>query len=238
MKNFALASILFAVNVLFSQNDYGFHSVFDAYKSKTQIESATSGQVLDEFADLGARFDYLYVGTFESKITLKGDISFFPSLLTLWYNKRNNIPYNSSYFDFNFGRVFNHKRPIRIGEVETRIGMGLNVGLKFFDNNYGDSYGANAFLAYGFSFNTIIDFGENVQLFYLNTLNFSYNPRYEEMFRTMHEFYFMYNANWKIKPSIAPYVETFRFSEADIIVNDQITKRFLGLKFGITAVID
>ncbi len=237
MKYLTLTSFLIAVNVLCSQNDYGFHSVFDAYKSKTQIKDVSIGLVLDEYVDLGARFDYVFVGTFDSKITCKGDISFFPSLITLGYNKRNNIPYNSSYFDINFGRVFNHKRPIRIGEVETRIGMGLNVGLKFFDNNYADSYGSNAFFAYGFSFNTIIDFGENVQLFYLNTLNFSYNPRYEEMYRTMHEFYFMYNANWKIKPSIAPYVETFRYVEAGGVANDEITKRFLGLKFGVTAVI-
>ncbi len=114
--------------------------------------------------------------------------------------------------------------------------MGLNLGLKMFDNNYGDSYEANAFLSYGFSINSIIDFGENVQLFYLNTLNFSYNPRYEEMYRTMHEFYFMYDGKCKFKPSIGPYIETFRFIDTGNIDN-KISKRFLGLKFGVTAVI-
>lgn len=57
------------------------------------------------------------------------------------------------------------------------------------------------------------------------------------MFRTMHEFYFMYDNNWKFKPSIAPYIETFRYKEDRTEINDQITKRFIGIKFGITAVI-
>ena len=53
----------------------------------------------------------------------------------------------------------------------------------------------------------------------------------------MHEFYFMYDNNWKFKPSIAPYIETFRYKEDRTEINDQITKRFIGIKFGITAVI-
>jgi hypothetical protein len=238
MKTSVLISSLFFILQSFSQNDYAFQSFADAYKSKTTIEYAPNLQFSDEYVNYGGRFDYCLVGTFESKITYKGDISFFPSLLTLWYNKKENIPYNSAYFDFHVGRVFNHKRPITIGPVETRIGMGANVGLKFFDNNYGKDFGANAFFAYGFSINTIIDFGDSFQLFYLNTLNFSYNPRYEEMFRTMHEFYFMYDNDWKIKPSIAPYIETFRYKEDRTEINDEITKRFVGIKFGITAVID
>jgi hypothetical protein len=234
MRFLLFFSIAFITNFSFSQNSYVFQSFADVYKSKTNIQYEPSGQYSEDYVHYGGRFDYCLVGTFESKITFKGDISFFPSLLTLWYNKKENIPYNSAYFDFHIGRVFNHKKPIRIGEVETRIGMGINLGLKFFDNNYGKNFGANSFVAYGFSFNTIIDFGENFQLFYLNTLNFSYNPRYEEMFRTMHEFYFMYDNNWKIKPSIAPYIETFRYKEDRNEINDQITKRFLGIKFGIT----
>lgn len=235
MKFILFIPIVFTSFVTYSQNSYVFQSFADVYKSKTNIEYETSGLYSEDYIHYGGRFDYCIVGTFGSKLTYKGDISFFPSLITLWYNKKNNVPYNSAYFDFHIGRVFNHKKPIRIGEVETRIGMGANLGLKFFDNNYGKNSGANAFVAYGFSINTIIDFGDNFQLFYLNTLNFSYNPRYEEMFRTMHEFYFMYENDWKIKPSIAPYIETFRFKEDRNEVNDQITKRFLGIKFGITA---
>ena len=162
-------------------------------------------------------------------------ISFFPSLITLWYNKKNNIPYNSAIFDINAGRVFNHKRPISIGLVDTRIGMGLNLGLKLFDNNYGQIYGANSFIAYGLSLNTIIDFGDNFQLFYLNTFNFAFNPRYSELYRTMHEVYFMYKNNWKFRPSIAPYIETFRYKESSSNEKDnQINKSFIGIKFGVT----
>lgn len=234
--NLAFLSLLFLANG-FAQNNYAFHSIVDIYKSKTTIENGITGELSEEYIHNGGRFDYCLAGTFESKITLKVDGSFFPSLITLWYNKKKNLPYNSAYFDFHIGRVFNHRKPIRFGEVETRIGMGINLGLKFFDNNYGQENGANAFVAYGFSFNTIIDFGEHFQLFYLNTLNFSYNPRYEEMYRTMHEFYFMYDNNWKIKPSIAPYIETFRYKEDRSEINDQINKRFLGIKIGITAAI-
>ncbi len=68
MKHLTFTMMLFLTNTFFSQNNYGFHSVFDAYKSNTQIENISLGQITAEHTGLGARFDYLFVGTFGSKI--------------------------------------------------------------------------------------------------------------------------------------------------------------------------
>lgn len=215
--------------------DFQIITVVDYSRSKQYSEDVNTGIVGNTAIRSSVQPDFTMAQSIGSNFFWKGDVSFVPWIAFSWlYDKE--VTFDTGLFDFNFNKTFNPKRPLSIGPVDLHFGMGLGLGLKVFDSQGGT---ANAFLSYGLSFHSIVNITDNFQLFYLNTINLSYNPKYNEMGRTSHEFFFFYDCNWRIKPSIIPYIETFRFNEtlANGTSFDR-TFRYAGVRFGLTTTID
>ena len=226
--------ILFS-SIAFSQNDYQVITVLDYSRSNQVVENLSDGMVTGPVYQASIQPDFTIARSYSNNFFLKGDISFLPMIpFSLLYDKE--LTFDTGLFDFSFNKTFNPNRPIKMGPIEWYFGMGLGLGIKVFDNQGGQ---ANAFFSYGLSFNSTINIGDNFQLYYLNTLNFSYNPKYDEMYRTSHEFFIFYDWKWKIKPSIIPYIETFRFEETmSNSISYAKTFRYSGFRFGVTKVLD
>lgn len=232
----AILSFVFQVCGFWAlSQDFQIITAVDYSRSKQFSEDLSTGIVGNTAIQSSLQPDFTIARSYESNYFFKGDISFVPWLAFSWlYDKE--VTFDTGLFDFNFNKTFNPNRPLSIGPVDMHFGMGLGLGIKIFDNQGGS---ANAFLSYGLSFHSIVNVTENFQLFYLNTLNLSYNPKYNEMGRTSHEFFFFYDFGWKIQPSIIPYIETFRFNETlSNGMSFDRTFRYAGVKFGLTMAID
>lgn len=238
-RNFFLSK--FYVSILFffftfqtlSQSDYMAFYVTDLMKRTRTTENSNT----DEIEEIVRRNTWIcaqYYYSVESNWFFKGDISIIPVLAMGSFYKKD-AAFNGGLFDFQINKSFNAKRPISMGPIDWRIGMGLSLGFRLFDNNGGS---ANSFLSYGLSIHNTFDIGENFQVTYFNNLATGYNPRYEHIFRTSHEFFIMYNANWAFQPTFTPYIETFRYNESGSSSYLDIKHKYAGFKIGVVRVID
>lgn len=78
--------------------------------------------------------------------------------------------FNGGMFDFHFGFSFNNNRPLNIGGVSNKIGMGIRLGAKGFDTDSIDK----AVVLFGPEIGIICTFGERLTLFTKATLSPSF----------------------------------------------------------------
>jgi hypothetical protein len=228
-----VSAVMLIIQNLYSQ-DYQMWSAFHQLKRTATHENTTTGDISNHVAK-SFRLDLSYARTWDSDFIVRADASFVPLYATaILYDE--DSPFNASFYDFNFGKSFNKRNPIEIGPLEWYLGMGIGTGIKIFDSQIDET---NGFVSFGLSFNSIINIGENFQFLYINSVHGSYNPGYDEMSRTMHEFFFFYNTKYRIQPVIAPYIETFRYEST--LSNGYIFEsktRYVGLKIGLTKTLD
>lgn len=226
MKKIAIICLFsFSLNACFAQSDFVFFGLGTVYQNTVKNINENSGTESISDPKTFGFVELMALETFEENFYLKGigtglEAMIFPA----------SKPYSLSLLDVNFGKNFNKNRPISLGPVDIRLGMGLTAGFKFF--SYKHSY-----LSYGITFHSMINFGENCQLLYVNTLAPGFNNRYDKIGRTAHEFYFMYEINEKVGFSLSPYKETYHYQEVDT-PDLAVKNKFLGLRIGFCGVIE
>lgn len=226
-----LLSFTFQLN---SQSSYYTFYAMDFLK-RTRTNENTITQDITSSAKSNLRMSAQFYTCAGSDWFFKGDVSYLATISTAILYKKDMV-FNNGLFDFQVNKSFNPNRPISMGPIDWRIGMGIAFGLKLFDNNGGE---ANAFADYGLSIHNSFDIGDNFQLTYFNNFGSGYNPRYEKMAWTSHEFYIMYDAGWAIQPTITPSISTYRYAESkENIQHLDIKHRYISFKIGLIRVID
>ena len=219
-KLYSLLVFLMATIQSKAQNDFLFGAVANIFKGTNLIEENKVEVAQESFKSGHA--DVSFASTIESKFFFVLDGSAFTFF--------NNGTYNFGVLDTRAGLSFHPNHPIRFGDnFQMVFGGGGALGFKIANL---ESAGGS-FLAYGIALDCIINIGDNFQMLYVNTATPGFNPRYEEMARTKHEFFIMYNINDKGMLGISPYIETFRYVEANKLDID-ITSRVKGLRIGYT----
>lgn len=220
---FCIVSLMWG-HTIFSQESFAFISIGSFYKNTVQRTNENTGDISNSDPEMFGFPDLACVGTFDANFYFKLHGTGLEAMIV-----PTSKPYNLSLLDCNFGKNFNAKRPISLGPVDIRLGMGVTAGFKFF--SYKHSY-----LSYGLTFHSMINVGENFQILYINTLAPGFNKKYDKIGRTANEFYIMYNINKLLQISLCPYIEKYHYVDTDEL-DIAVKNKFLGLKLGFCGTI-
>lgn len=135
--------------------------------------------------------------------------------------------FNGGMFDFHFGGAFNNKRPLNIGGVSTKIGMGIRLGAKGFDTDSIDK----PVVLFGPEIGIISTLGERLTLFTKATLSPSFGKGNQRGFNPGIDLKATFRLMKFVGFTLSTGVDSYRQKERD-------TYTFKYVQLGISVILD